>query len=132
MALDDNDKSWIRDTVIEALETVVLPRFDEHDKRFDALESDVAVLKDDVRELKDDVRELKSDMRQVKSSLHTLEGKVEALEADIKEIYLMQARLEKMTSGDKQFAKLNLEKKLLKLNTDLLATAREAGITLPR
>lgn len=132
MALEDTDKTWIRDTIIEALETVVLPRFDEHDRRFDVLEADVAVLKDDVQELKDDVRTLKDDMRQVKSSLTTLEGKVEALEADIKEIYLMQARLERANATDKKFIKLSFEEKLLKLNRDLLATAKEAGITLPR
>ena len=153
MALDDNDKSWIKDTIIEALETVVLPRFDEHDKRFDVLEADVAelkddvrvlkddvrvlkddvrVLKDDVRVLKDDVRVLKDDMRQVKTSLESLEGRVQALEADIKEIYLMQSQMEHASIGDKKFAKLTLEQKLLKLNSALLATAKDAGITLPR
>lgn len=139
MALDDNDKDWIRTTIVDALETVVLPRFDEHDrrfdehdKRFDALEADVRALKDDVRVLKDDVRVLKDDMRQVKTSLATLEGKVEALEADIKEVYLMQASLERSSKGDAKFAKLTLEKKLLRLNADLLATAKEAGIALPR
>lgn len=139
MALDDNDKSWIKDTIIEALETVVLPRFDEHDRRFDTLESDVAelkddvaVLKDDVQVLKEDVSILKSDMRHVKASLENLEGRVKALEADIKEIYLMQSQMEHASIGDKKFAKLTLEQKLLKLNSALLATAKDAGITLPR
>lgn len=139
MALDDNDKTWIRGTIIEALETIVLPRFDEHDKRFDEHDrrfdehdKRFDALEADVSELKEDVRILKSDMRQVKTSLDTLEGKVQALEADIKEVYLMQARLERANTGDKKFAKLSLEKKLLRLNSDLLATAREAGITLPR
>lgn len=139
MALDDTDKTWIKDTIVEALEVIVLPRFDEHDKRFDTLEKDVAglkedvrVLKGDVRALKEDVRVLKDDMRNVKISLSNLEGKVEALEADIKEIYFMQARFEKEGRSNTTFAKLSLEKKLLQLNKDLLITAQEAGIVLPR
>ena len=146
MTLNTEDKNWIKDTIFEALEAVVLPRFDEHDKRFDVIEKDVAVLKDDVRVLKedvavlkddvqvlkDDVRVLKDDMRVVKSDLATLAGKVEALEADIKEIYLMQARLSRQEGDDSTFAKLSLEKKLLQLNANLLSTAKEAGITLPR
>lgn len=146
MTLDTQDKDWIRDTIIEALEAVVLPRFDEHDKRFDehdkrfdALEADVRVLKEDmtgvkedIRVIKEDVRVLKDDMGAVKSSLHRLEGRVEALEADIKEIYHMQARLERTFGANDEFAKLTLEKKLLQLHANLLATAKEAGITLPR
>ena len=55
--------------------------------------------------------------------------RVQALEADIKEIYFILAR---RNSEDEKFDKLSLEKKLLKLNANLLATAKEAGIKLPR
>lgn len=44
----------------------------------------------------------------------------------------MLADLQKAKLPDKQFKKLTLEQKLLKLNTELLATAKEAGISLPR
>ena len=132
MALTSDDKNYIKDTIIEALEAVVLPRFDEHDARFNRLEgdvaelkSDVAVLKADVAVLKTDVAELKSDMREVKHSLASLEGRVAALEADVKEIYAMLA-------PDKKFEKLMIEKKLLRINGELLLAAKEAGITLPR
>lgn len=143
MALTNDDKQYIQEivqtTVVEALEQVVIPQFDEQNKRFGVtegdirglkddvgdLKDDVRVLKSDVRELKDDVHILKDDMRQVKTSLQNLEGRVEALEADVKEIYNMLA-------PDAKFAKLSLEKKLLKLNGDLLAAAKQAGITLPR
>lgn len=71
-------------------------------------------------------------MRQVKKTRESLEGRVEALESDVKDIYLMLADLQKAQLPDMQFKKLNLEQKLLKINAELLATAKEAGISLPR
>jgi len=44
----------------------------------------------------------------------------------------MLAGLQKGTVTDHAFQKLTLEKKLLKLNAELLAAAKQAGITLPR
>lgn len=87
MALTQDDKKWIKgaitEGVVDALNEIVLPRFDEHDKRFDAvedrldsLEEDVRVLKDDVRVLKEDVRTLKDDMRDVKERLGTVEWQI--------------------------------------------------------
>lgn len=139
MALTDDDIEHIRSIIVDAIESVILPRFDDHDKRFDAIEADVSGLKQDVSELKQDVSELKTDvrilkddMRDVKTRLEWLEGEVQALSADIHELYMMQARTEKRSGGDAKFAKLSLEKKLLQLNDRLLQTAKEAGITLPR
>lgn len=118
MSLTKQDLTDIRDIVLDALDVAVNPRLD-------ALEGSAA-------ELKSDVAELKSDMREVKGSLSSLEGKVEALESDVKEMYRMIAELQKNTAPNKQFKKLTLEEKLLKINAELLAAAREAGISLPR
>ena len=56
MALTNDDKQWIKgaiaDGVVEALETVVLPRFDEHDKRFDRIEVRLGSVEKDVSSLK--------------------------------------------------------------------------------
>ena len=75
----------------------------------------------------------------MREELKPLEDRLEALENDIKEIYHMIARLQKQvdriegtTFTDKSFQKLTLEQKLLKLNAELLAAAKQAGITLPR
>lgn len=64
--------------------------------------------------------------------LEPIIGGLEALENDIKEIYFMIERLEKGAITDKNFRKLSVEEKLLKLNAELLAAAKQAGITLPR
>jgi hypothetical protein len=61
-----------------------------------------------------------------------LGGRVEALENDVKEIYGMITEIQKMLLPEKEFKKFSIEQKLLKLNRELLAAAKEAGITLPR
>lgn len=125
MSLTKQDLVDIRGVVLDALDVAVNPRLD-------VIESDIDELKTDVSELKSDFSELKSDMRKVKKSLENLEGRVEALESDVREIYLMQKNLQKSQAPNKQFNKLTLEQKLLKINAELLATAKEAGISLPR
>lgn len=143
MTLTTDDKTWIKSAItegiVDALNEIVIPRFDEHDKRFDehdkrfdALEADVAELKTDVSGLKSDVRSLQSDMREVKSILHSLDDRVQLLEVDVKEIYHMIADLQKQNATTTGFAKLPLEKKILKAYADIVAMAKEAGVSLPR
>ena len=76
MALTNDDKQWIKgaitDGVVEALETIVLPRFDEHDKRFDKVEKRLDTLESDVHVLKNDVNIVKQDLREVKEHLERL------------------------------------------------------------
>lgn len=64
--------------------------------------------------------------------IEPLMGKLEALRNDIKEIYSMIAKLERGTITDSSFQKLTLEEKLMRLNAELLAAAKQAGVTLPR
>lgn len=139
MALDKNEIDQIRqvfnESFAEGIEALVIPRFDEMDRRFDALESDVSILKTDnsvlkmdVTFLKSDTSSLRSDMREVKILLANLEGKVMALENDIKELYRM---VSDQTKQDKKFSKLTLEQKFIKMHNDFQLLAKQAGITLP-
>jgi chromosome segregation ATPase len=158
MALSKEDMQQIREVIIEGVEAVTGPRFDALESDVAELKSDVVELKSDVAELKSDVVELKSDVAELKSdvvelksdviglktdmaevmgsvrvlnmSMDELSGRVEALENDIKEIYIMLANQTQIT--DKKFAKFSLEEKLLKLNAELISTAKQAGIVLPR
>jgi hypothetical protein len=68
----------------------------------------------------------------VEETVNPLRGDIEALSKDIKDTYEVIAKLQNSQAPDKQFQKLNLEAKLLKLNSELLAAAKQAGITLPR
>ena len=131
MSLNEADIVLVRDVVVGAIETLVLPRFDEHDRRFETLEKDMAEVKEDVRVLKADVSVLKDDMREVKSTLHSLDGRVESLEADIKELYRMHKKAGSLPPHSKAFAKLSLEQKVLRAYEEVLLLAKEAGVTLP-
>ncbi len=68
----------------------------------------------------------------VEPLIEPLAGEIKALRNDIKEIYEMIAELQSATITDKGFKKRSLEEKLLTLNAELLAAAKQAGITLPR
>lgn len=164
MALTNDDKQWIKsaiaDGVVEALEAVVLPRFDEHDKRFDRIEArldsveedvsglkeDVSGLKEDVSGLKDDASSLKSEMcevksrlngvenemREVKERLGRVEGELQALTNDIKEIYDVIYGKPNKSFMSASFAKMSSKEKLLVINEELLKMAKDAGVVLPR
>ena len=68
----------------------------------------------------------------IKDEINPLRGDIEALSNDIKEIYEMMSELQSSTITDKSFKKKSLEDKLLTVNAELLAMAKQAGITLPR
>ena len=83
MALTNDDKQWIKETIVEgvngALETIVLPRFD-------AVEADISELKRDVYELKEDVSELKEDVSSLKSDMREVKNRLDSVESDIREV----------------------------------------------
>lgn len=129
MALTNDDKQWIKgaiaDGVVEALEAVVLPRFDEHDKRFDRIEARLGLVEEDVSSLK-------SEMREVKDRLGRVEGELQALTNDIKEIYDVIYGKPNKSFMSASFAKMSSKEKLLLINEELLKMAKDAGVVLPR
>lgn len=150
MALTDDDKQWIKgaiaDGVVEALESVVLPRFDEHDRRFDRVEARLGSVEEDVSGLKEDTSSLKSEMYEVKSQLNgvehelygvkerlgRVEGELQALTNDIKEIYDVIYGKPNKSFMSASFAKMSSKEKLLLINEELLKMAKDAGVVLPR
>jgi len=80
-----------------------------------------------------DLQEIRTIVRdEVHRSIEPLENEIKALGNDIKEIYDMIAELQSGTITDKEFKKKSVEEKLLTLNAELLATAKQAGVSLPR
>lgn len=76
------------------------------------------------------------DLQQIEAifdrKLNPVLGELTALREDIKEIYAMITKPQSGTISDVEFNKKSLEEKLLTLNAELLATAKQAGIVLPR
>jgi chromosome segregation ATPase len=131
MSLTKDDIDQVRDVVVSAIEALVIPRFDEHDKRFDALEKRFDSLEERVDALANDVVDLKKDMREAKNHLANIEGRLEALEADIKELYGMVEKIQRHNGARKSFDKLSFEQKTIQVYEDIRALAQEAGIALP-
>jgi archaellum component FlaC len=130
MSLTSEDIAQVRSVVIGAIETLVLPRFEDQDRRFDQQDERFDAVEGKLARMEADIKAVQIDMRQVKSSLGWLEGHVEALEADIKELYVMVAA-QKPAYTDKKIAKLSVEQKVLRMYEDVKLLAQEAGVTLP-
>ena len=78
----------------------------------------------------------REDLQQIEAifdrKLDPVLGELKALREDIKEIYSMITHLQAGVITDSDFSKKSLEEKLLTLNAELLAAAKQAGIALPR
>lgn len=96
------------------------------------LEVEVARLATEVTELGNRITSLEIRVGLLENRVTSLEGKVVALEDDVKEIYFMLEDFQKATGIDRSFKKLSLENKILKLHTEIQATAKQANIVLPR
>lgn len=68
----------------------------------------------------------------VEDAVAPLKNELKVLRNDIKEFYEMIADLQSKTITDKSFRRRTLEQRILTLHTELLAAAKQAGVTLPR
>ena len=87
---------------------------------------------DDLQAIRDIIKdEVSSIVRStVKEELRPISGELEALRNDIKEIYDMIANIQKSPDAA-NLQKLGLEEKILKLHSELVEAANQAGVTLP-
>jgi len=78
----------------------------------------------------------REDLQQIEAifdrKLDPVLGELTALREDIKEIYSMLTDSQSDTTNNSEFSKKTLEEKLLTINAELLAAAKQAGIVLPR
>ena len=75
----------------------------------------------------------------IKGEVAPIYGELASIRSDLEEIYDRLTSLEHILTSvehniipSKQFEKLTLEQKILKLNSELLIAAKQAGISLPR
>lgn len=152
MSLTASDKEDIRLLFMEGLEELVLPRFDGLENRMDKLEGRMDGLEvrmdrlegrmnaiDDrmdgievqVKKQGEHTISLEAEMHrgftEVNQRLESIDGRLEAVENDVKDMYKMLAELQR---GGKELSALPLEKKIRFAHAQILAIAKEAGITL--
>lgn len=81
----------------------------------------------------EDLQQIRSIVQDVVEPLiRPLDSEIKAIRNDIKELYDMIAKLQSGTITNKDFSKKSIEDKLLTLNAELIAAAKQAGIALPR
>lgn len=141
MALTNDDKQWIKgaitDGVVEALETIILPRFDAVEARLDAVEKRLDSVEsrlDSVEARLDSVEArliaLEAEMRTVRERLDTLEWQVEALTNDIKELYAAVYKTPNRTLVSESFRRLSDKDKIVIMHEELLKMAKKKQIPL--
>lgn len=150
MALTDDDKKWIKgaitEGVVDALNEVVLPKFDEIDERLDGIDRRL----DGIDERLDGIDErlnsrdqqfmsinsrlnsLEVSMRELKEETADLSGQIEALTNDIKTVYDEIYGKPNKILISKSFLRLPDDEKLLVINDVLVGMANKIGVELPR
>lgn len=139
MALSKQDIGQIRQVFNDGIEALVLPRLDGIDERLvgiderlDGIDDRLDKLTIRVAQIESEQRNTNTMLRELTTRVDVLESKLEALENDIKDIYLMlHAMTKKERSSKHAFASLGVEEKLVKLHSELLETAKQAGVKLP-
>ena len=129
MALTNDDKTWIKDAIVEgvndALELVVLPRFDAIQTQLNSVETRLDSV--EVR-----LTSVEMDIRDMKQSIHTMSWQIEAMMNDIKELYDVVYKKPNRVLIDRQFSKLSDTDKVLVLNQEILKMAKKLNVELPR
>lgn len=77
----------------------------------------------------DDLQLIRQIMRE---ELEPLSGRLEALENDIKDMYAMIADLQRSSIADDTFRKRPAKERILILHAEIVAVAKELGVTLPQ
>ena len=122
MTLTTDDRQWIKgaitEGIVDALNEIVIPRFEAIEGRLDSIESRLT--------------SLERDMRDVKERLGYVEGEIQALTNDIKGIYNVIYKKPNKILVSEMFAKMSDEDKITTLHDELQKLAKKKGVVLPQ
>ena len=92
----------------------------------DIFESSLARHTDEVvKPIQNELAAIRNDLKEIYDRLISLETRMTNMEGRM-------TRLESKIMPDKEFEKLTVKQKLLRLNSELLIAAKQAGVSLPR
>lgn len=132
MSLTKQDLSQIRSIVLEAVEVVVEPRFEDMENRFDGLESQIGKLETEVNSLKMEISGLSRRVSSLEEKVDGLSGRVTALENDIKELYDLAKHKPHTEFGGRKYQKLPDHEKIKVLDREIVALAKHLKVPLGR
>jgi uncharacterized coiled-coil protein SlyX len=142
-------KDDVREVFNEGIETLVLPRFDALESRMDGLDSRMDGLDSRMDGLDSrmdglesrmgtqekatiDLRqEMRAGFAQVNERIDGVIERLDSMEEDIRQLYADTGKL-KATPGGKQFRTLSVSDRVLRLNEEIRAIAKQEGIKLPQ
>lgn len=145
MSLTKQDLSDIRGVVVDAInesfEVLSVPRFDALEARMDRIETRMdrielrmdsfeARLERQEKELHDFRDKVQVRFDQMDAQMQELNAKITMLDEDVKTLYALLESYKTVSSDQKAFTRLSIEKKLATLHTELHKTAKQAGIDL--
>lgn len=129
MSLTSDDKQWIKgaitEGVVEALNEIVLPRFEEHDEKFKQIDR-----RFDTIDL--EIRKIHTEQTEMKAWMERIDGRILGIESDIKEIYDRIVALEKKSPELTRKEQAELSRKLAVLFDWAKAVSEKTGVALPK
>lgn len=149
MSLTKQDLSQIRtivvDTVNDAIETLISPRFDSLERRMDGLEKRMDALEERMSGLEGRMdglegrmdgleiqqRETNKRLTSLEQQVNNVDGRLKAVENDIKELYLLVTKQDHPYIGAKAYLALTDSKKIQILHGAVTSLAKHVGIKLP-
>lgn len=156
MSLTDSDKQWIKsaitDGVVEALNEIILPRFEAHDEKFDQIDAHFDQIdahfdqidahlgridarfdrvENDVNTIQGELRQMHTEIADIRDIVEGIDNRLLGVESDIREIYDHIVALEKKTALNAD------EQKELKKQFELLVSwakkvSEKTGVPLPK
>ena len=99
----------------------------------DIFESSLARYTDEaVKPIQNELAAIRNDLKEIYDRLISLETRMTNMEGRMTNMEGRMTRLESKIMPDKEFEKLTVKQKLLRLNSELLIAAKQAGVSLPR
>ena len=151
MSLSKEDLSDVRDIVIDALEALVLPRFDNLEHRMDRLEGRMDGLENRMGNLEGRMDGLEGRMgsiegrmgnlevgqheqtRQIRAlsdNINNIDRRLKALEADIKELYAMVGTIQPVSPASNLHEVNETYQRMDYLERSMLKLAHHVNVTL--
>lgn len=139
MALTKDDLKQIGQVVVAVTSPMfedIIVRIDGVENRLDGVEGRLEKVEGRLEKVENSLDSFKNEthhrLSALEKSSEIIERKIDMLDEDVKSLYKLIDRIEKTQTGDKKFLQLDLEQKVLRLYRELQATAKQAGISLPR
>lgn len=136
MSLTSDDKEWIKgaitEGVVDALNEIVLPRFEEHDARFEQIDARFEQIDRRLDGLDLEIRKIHTEQTEMRAWMERIENRLMGVESDVKEIYDRIVALEKKAPDLTRKEQTELSRKFVSLLDWAKLVSEKTGVALPK